>query len=154
MFRHRSQLRRWAAHVLLVWLFGALSGVANACWASSLVQPDGQHPEWAQQQVSAETSAPECGFHAGARPPAQEAASFQTQDSFSGPTCLTYCDGASVSIPAFKTAIDQPPELPAAAAAFGLAAPQPGRSRVHLLMPHREGGHAPSITIAFLRLTL
>lgn len=31
MFSNRRDLRRWAAHVLLVWLFGLAMGVANAC---------------------------------------------------------------------------------------------------------------------------
>ena len=31
MFRHRRKLSRWAAHVLLVWLFGVAVGIAHAC---------------------------------------------------------------------------------------------------------------------------
>ena len=31
MFSDRRRLRRWAAQVLLVWLFGLAMGVANAC---------------------------------------------------------------------------------------------------------------------------
>ena len=31
MLRNRRQLRRWAIQVLLVWLFGIVTGIAHAC---------------------------------------------------------------------------------------------------------------------------
>jgi len=43
MFRHRHQLRRWAARALIVWLFGVVAGVANACMAPTVGPPAGSH---------------------------------------------------------------------------------------------------------------
>ena len=39
MFRQRQQLRRWAARVLLVWLFSVGAGAANACITTGPVAP-------------------------------------------------------------------------------------------------------------------
>jgi hypothetical protein len=56
MFRDRRHIRRWAARVLLVWLFGLAVGVANACALGESVhhRPDASdrasHPE-AQHDV-------------------------------------------------------------------------------------------------------
>ena len=146
MFRNRSHLRRWAARVLAVWLFGVVAGVANAYCAGSLFQPD--------QAVQAEAAMSECEFHA-ASPAGQHAGNPDAQGPHAGSNCQTFCDAFSVSISPLKSPLDNPaPHAMAPAAFFAVAPPVAGASPVHLLSPRRDGGQAPAITIAFLRLAL
>lgn len=157
MFRNSRQLRRWAARVLLVWLFGVGLGVANACWAGIHFQPGAVHPASAaaQQVAGGEEATPECALHGASQADAQ-------QDGGPGPghdgqarsNCKTYCDGFSVSITPLKTSLDNMPAHAMPVATTSLAAPVAGASPVHLLMSRRDPGPATPITIAFLRLAL
>ena len=96
MFRHRQQLRRWAARVLLVWLFGVGTGVAHACLSSNPAQPSGPAAAHATGEVMA---------HHGAAAVAQPLGSAQAQADEGAPgeqgpaarsSCVDYCEKASI----------------------------------------------------------
>lgn len=142
--------------MLLVWLFGVVTGVANACWAQSLVLPAGQHPlaVGARAAVAGEPAQPECEFHCASRQVGPDSDGPDTQDLHAKTVCQTYCDGVGVSISTLKSSVDSTPAPAMAVASFPLALPVAGVAPVHLLMPRRDGGQAPPITIAFLRLAL
>ena len=128
MFRHRRHLHRWACRLVVLWLFGIAAGVAHACMVADLARTD-------VQQLAA------------AAGPA-DAASDCTAN------CQTFCVKSSVSIPTVKTAGDDAGGhgLPPPAVLAGLPMPDaPAAQRWTLGL---EGGHAPPITIAFLRLAL
>ena len=144
MFRNRRQLRRWAARVLLVWLFGVVTGVANACWTESLVQPSGQ----------AEAAQPECEFHAASHAAAQDGAAPDSHGRHAQAVCQAYCDGFSVSMSPLKPLVDTTLAPAMLAPFYAVAVPVADVSPVHRLMQRRDGWRAPPITIAFLRLTL
>lgn len=141
--------------MLLLWLFGVSTGVANACWAGSLAKLGGLHlpPAVAANAVQGEQAFPECELHAGAKPQGDVGA---VGDSHSGAKtiCDAYCDMSALSVSPLKSSLDLSPgpALPAPAYTFTLTIP--AESPVHLRKPRREGGLAPPITIAFLRLTL
>lgn len=154
MFSNRRQLRRWAAQLLLLWLFGVSAGVANACWAGSLAKLGAQDLHTSRlEAMQRDQAPPECEMHA---------ASHQAQDgdgashplSHTQSTCQTYCDMSTLSFSPLKSSLDDSPGPALAAPTYALALPVAGDSPVHLLMPRRDGGLAPPITIAFLRLTL
>ena len=133
MFHHRSQLRRWAARVLLLWLFGIGTGVANACLGPSLAD-------------------------SGAHPTGHSSAAYEPPDRegpFGKSNCQDFCEKSTVSIPPLKSALDNvqgPALLPGAVVVI---LPVPAFSPDELLLPLRDGGLAPvPITIAFLRLAL
>lgn len=128
MFRHRRHLHRWACRLVVLWLFGIAAGVAHACMVADLARTD-------VQQLAA------------AAGPA-DAASDCTAN------CQNFCVKSSVSIPTVKTAGDDAGGhgLPPPAVLAGLPMPDaPAAQRWTLGL---EGGHAPPITIAFLRLAL
>lgn len=155
MFRRRRQLHRWAAGVLLVWLFGVAAGVANACLAASLAEL-GDPRSQATLSVEAahgQTEAPQGErLHGSHQTPHEGALGHASSPGQFG--CQDYCDKSTVSIPPLKSAIDPAlgHALPAPAVAMACRtqddAPDPR------LMPRRDGGLAPPITIAFLRLAL
>jgi len=154
MFSNRRQLRRWAAQVLLLWLFGVSTGVANACWAGSLARLEGHLPPVvATQAVQGDDEAPaECELHAMSH--AQGKAGSGDPAGSGARICHTYCDMSALSFSPLKSSLDHSPgpALPASTYAFTL--PPPEVSPVHLRAPRRYGALAPPITIAFLRLTL
>ena len=128
MFRHRRHLHRWACRLVVLWLFGIAAGVAHACMVADLARTDVQQ------------------FAAAAGP--ADAASDCTAN------CQNFCVKSSVSIPTVKTAGDDAAGhgLPPPAVLAGLPMPDaPAAQRWTLGL---EGGHAPPITIAFLRLAL
>jgi hypothetical protein len=156
MFRHQRQLRRWAARVLFVWLFGIASGVAHACFATSLMAPGG----WQSgSTVALEAASGGAAASAGGHHHATHRMSHEGVPAHDGSpgksNCSDFCEKSTVSIPSLKSALDhlQDHALPLPAVAVVL--PAPVFSPVELLLPRRDGGLAhPPITIAFLRLAL
>lgn len=156
MFRHRRQVQRWASRVLLVWLFGIAAGVANACLATDLTRTDGRH--WSELAAAPEVTpaaaaAPMAGLHHGS-PAAQGDSGPAGGASSATPNCLDFCEQSSLSLPTVKTALDGTHGVGLPAPAVLMVAPvadmSPGQCRVCRV----TGGHAPPITIAFLRLAL
>lgn len=137
MFSDRRRLRRWAAQVLLVWLFGLAMGVANACaLGESAHHGDGE-------TVAASTPAHHHDDEQG------DAAKVNCQD---------FCAKSSIAAPQLKLVDD-------GFAALGFALPvsdtlavsgwtEPIVGHLHLVVgsPHLPGGPPPRI--AFQRLAL
>ena len=138
MFRHRLQLRRWAACVLALWLFGVGIGVANACVLAIEADAGGRDVLLA---VASHDGAHAGVHHDGAPAPSN---------------CQDFCGKAGVSMPPQKTSLD---------AAHGHALPVwAAIPVVHPTLP-AESKAAPRfdaddlraplpIQIAFLRLAL
>ena len=133
MFHHRSQLRRWAARVLLLWLFGVGTGVANACLGPSLAD-SGAHP----------TGHPSAAYEHPDR-----------EGPFGKSNCQDFCEKSTVSIPPLKSALDNVQAHALLPGAIVVILPVPAFSPDELLLPLRDGGLAPvPIRTAFLRLAL
>lgn len=137
MFRHTTQIRRWAVRVLLLWLFGVFSSIAHACLVTE--------------------SAPAAGVvHRHASPLAEATADCHGAGDVGDAaqlSCQAFCDKASMSIPPVKTgpddgASDVAPALPPTSVVLP-AATAPVQSWV----PRRDGARPRPIAIAFLRLT-
>lgn len=157
MFFHRRQLRRWAARVLLVWLFGVAAGVANACLAPAfddhgaqatvgMQAMDGDHDE-ALMLASLDAHGAMVADHSG------------SADHGGMPgkaNCQDFCQKSTVSIPPVKSALDQHDAHALAPMAFASVVPVPAFQPELPWLPRRDGGLAapPPITIAFLRLAL
>lgn len=138
MFSDRRRLRRWAAQVLLVWLFGFAMGMANAC---ALGEP-------AHHKSDAASMA---GGHAS-----QKHQHGDEQGDLAKVNCLDFCEKSSVGAPQLKAVGD-------ALGVLGFALPAPRTFSVapcaehtvgQLLVdsPHLRGGPPPRI--AFQRLAL
>jgi hypothetical protein len=149
MFRHRHQLRHWAARALLVWLFGVVTGVANACWTESLAHPDAD-----AAMVSSVIAQPECESHGGLHHAASDETAPGSGEQHAKSVCQTYCDGFSASITQLKSPVDKTAAPAILASTFVVGAQFARTSSAHQLMPRRDGGQPPAITIALLRLTL
>lgn len=135
MFSDRRRLRRWAAQVLLVWLFGLAMGVANACTLE----------ESTHHHANAEAAVSLAEHHHG-----------DEQDDSGKANCLNFCEKSSIAAPQLKVVDD-------GLAAFGLALTafdtlaisgqcQPTVDRLMVNSPHLPGGPPPRI--AFQRLAL
>lgn len=157
MFRHRRQLRRWAALALLLWLFGVGTGIANACLTAG---PAAAGDAFAGRFVPLAGSHHEAASHDDARADGAVFASHgaEGQMHHRGPAtknCQDFCDKAAVSIPPLKSSLDdiQFHAVIATGVATVLPVPAfaPARSWV---LPRRDGVLAPPISIAFLRLAL
>jgi len=153
MFRHRQQLRRWAARVLLLWLFGMGAGVANACiisapGAAAAIQivavVDTHHDVVAHDHEHA----------ASAGLPSQGTDSPAHLGNLFKANCQDFCDKATVSIPPLKSALDDIQSHPVIATTAMTVLPMPAFAPVQLRVPRRDGVQAPPISIAFLRLAL
>ncbi|MBI2749096.1 MAG: hypothetical protein HYX43_07085 [Burkholderiales bacterium] len=153
MFRHRQQLRHWAARVLLVWLFGIATGVAHACVFPSLM-------ELGKQRSESATAA-----QGGAATPASEHCHpvYQTPDdgtpghdgSPAKSNCQDYCEKSTVSIPPLKSALDNLHDHALPPPAVAVVLPVPAFTPEEPLLPRRDGGLVPlPISIALLRLAL
>lgn len=143
MFRHRAQLRRWAAGVLVLWLFGVMSGVAHACLAQ-----DASGTATASADVAAVMDSGHDTVHSKASP-----AQRSHHDQPGGANCQDFCQKSGLSIPPLK-ALDNllnPAVLPPAPP---IAVLPPVAVPDHLAVPLAEGGQPPPIPIAFLRLAL
>lgn len=138
MFSDRRRLRRWAARVLLVWLFGLAMGVANAC---ALGEPTHHRSDAAPTAASDAVQKHQHGNEQG--DPAKI-------------NCLDFCEKSSIGAPQLKVVGD-------GLAALGFALPvshtlsaagQAEHSVDQLLVdsPNLPGGPPPRI--AFQRLAL
>lgn len=141
MFRDRRRLRRWAAQVLLVWLFGIATGIAHAC-ALRLGHQAVDHRYEATAVAADHEAKPSHGHdESGAGEPAN---------------CLDFCEKSSVTAPSLKLKLDQGSDLHAIAVlpssppwlvtVFAQASDHPDR------VTNRRGGPPPRI--AFQRLAL
>ena len=157
MFFHRRQLRRWAARVLLVWLFGVAAGVANACLAPAL---DGHGA-----QASLGMHAMDADHDAAPMPPGPDAHDAMVADHSGSAdhggipgkaNCQDFCQKSTVSIPPVKSALDQHDAHALAPMAIASVVPVPAFQPEQPWLPRRDGGLAtpPPITIVFLRLAL
>lgn len=135
MFSDRRRLRRWAAQVLLVWLFGLAMGVANACALG----------ESAHHRADAKEATSTSEHHHG-----------DEQGDAAKVNCLDFCEKSSIGTPQLKVVDD-------GFAALGFALPVSGTLAVssrtepfvgQLVVdsPHLPGGPPPRI--AFKRLAL
>ncbi|MBE0546782.1 MAG: hypothetical protein IH627_03795 [Rubrivivax sp.] len=155
VFRYRQRLRRWAAHVLLVWLFGVGVGVANACLAPTVVGlPEVGSGSAAGIQASHHQGAavPKALHHAAG--PNQNVDAPDHREPAAGSNCQDFCAKATVSMPPLKSALDdvQACALPPHAMSTALAVP--ALPWVQPWVPRRDGVRALPIPIAFLRLAL
>jgi hypothetical protein len=155
MFHHRRQLRRWAARVLMLWLFGIGAGVANGCLAAGGAMSGGPTAAHAAAVVGAHPHAAGTagdGHHQALQAPYP--AECDHQGTPAKRNCQDFCDKTSMSIPPLKAALDHadgpalaPREI-AMAGAYGASTFDRSRAA------RRDGAPAPPITIAFLRLAL
>lgn len=149
MFRHRRQLRQWAARVLFLWLFGIVVGVAHACVVSGPSKLDGAEPGLAS------TGAMPMHGHGD---PADIADHDHDESHHGGAAaksnCQDFCDKASVSISPVKSGLDDAQSHAALPASTRTAIPVPALLPARQWLPRRDGVAAPPITLAFLRLTL
>ena len=138
MFSDRRRLRRWAAQVLLVWLFGLAMGVANACAL-------GEQAHHRSEVVT--TAAPESP---------QKHQHGSEQGDLAKVNCLDFCEKSSLGAPQLKVVGD-------GLAALGFALPisrtlsvagraEPAVGRLMVDSPTLPGGPPPRI--AFQRLAL
>ena len=153
MFRHRQQLRRWAARVLLLWLFGIGAGVANACIATAPAAAEASHIVAvvdAQHDV-----VPHDHAHASSTSLLSKGIDAPTHlGNLSKANCQDFCDKATVSIPPLKSALDDVQSHAVFVMATMIVVPMPAFAPVQLRVPRRDGVQAPPISIAFLRLAL
>jgi hypothetical protein len=156
MFRHRRQLRRWAARLLVTWLFGIAAGLANACITAG-PQRGGQ--SWPDGQMSANAMAVQTAAPGGSHDASNAAtppAGVGHGGAPANTNCQDFCDKSSISIPtALKSplgAADAPCAPPPQAAADAFTAADWVRPGTRLPDPPRSA--EPSITIAYLRLAL
>jgi hypothetical protein len=138
MFSDRRRLRRWAAQVLLVWVFGLAMGVANACALGELAH----HEDGGDTAVA--MGKHDHHRHAG-------------HDGDQGKVnCLDFCEKSSVGAPKLKVADDGAAKvgLPALVSArvgvIELRAPV--LIRVRADSPNLRG--SPPLRIALRRLAL
>jgi hypothetical protein len=156
MFRYRLQLRRWAAQVLLLWLFGVVAGIANACLVPNLAQHGGHvaAPSSDGFVLHDGTEHPGIGHHHGSGPVQAHEIGHGEPSHAAKSNCADFCDKASVSIPQLKSASDDvqshAPPLPAALTVLPVSA----LLSIQQWVPRRDGVRAPLIHIAFLRLAL
>lgn len=138
MFSDRRRLRRWAAQVLLVWLFGVAMGVANAC---ALGEPAHHRSD------AATTAAADAGqkHHHG-----------EEQGDAAEVNCLDFCEKSSIAASQLKVVDD-------GFVALGMAPPVSGIlsvagqnehavGRLVVDSPNLPGGPPPRIV--FQRLAL
>jgi hypothetical protein len=156
MFRHRQQLRRWAARVLVLWLFGLGAGIANACITTGQVAPVAAV---ASQLVAVVDAHHDAVTHDHAQAdsvglPSRSADAPAHHGSLSKANCQDFCDKATVSIPPQKSALDDIQSHAVFAMTAVTVLPIPAFAPAQLRVPRRDGVQAPPILIAFLRLAL
>jgi hypothetical protein len=135
MFSDRRHLRRWAARVLLIWLFGLAMGVANACALG----------ESAHHRPDANAATSLSNHHHG-----------DEQIDAAEVNCLDFCEKSSSAIPQLKVVGG---DLTALAFALPVSRPVPMSDlagpvlgRLDVDSPSLPGGPLPRI--AFQRLAL
>lgn len=137
MFSDRRRLRRWAAQVLLVWLFGFAMGMANAC---ALGEP-------AHHKSDAASMA---GGHAS-----QKHQHGDEQGDLAKVNCLDFCEKSSIGAPQVKAGDGLAAlgfALPASAVPWISGLAEPAVRRLVVDSSHLPGGPPPRI--AFQRLAL
>jgi hypothetical protein len=138
MFSDRRRLRRWAAQVLLVWLFGLAMGVANACALGE------QAHHRSEVVTMAAPESPQKHQHGS------------EQGDLAKVNCLDFCEKSSIAIPQLKALGD-------GLSALGFALPvsrtlavsspaEPVVARLAVDSPKLPGG--PPARTAFQRLAL
>ena len=154
MFHHRRHLRRWAARMLVVWLFGIAAGVANACVsAGSQTRPaawvDASMPAHAGEAIAATANGSQGALNA-----ASGHGDARHDGAPVNANCQDFCGKTSISVPsASKSPFDAacvpcvPPPRNDVVAVTAWAQPI-----ARLADPSRRAG--PSITIAYLHLAL
>jgi hypothetical protein len=156
MFRHRQQLRRWSAGVLLLWLFGLGAGFANACLTSSpadTASPPGHHG--AVAPVPHHDSSVDEESHHDHLAMAGHDGLTDHHGTIAKTNCQDFCGKAAVSIPPLKATLDDAQAHALVATFFTTTAlPVPAYEPLQLWVPRRDGVQAPPIPIAFLRLAL
>ncbi len=154
MFRNRRQLRRWAARVLLLWLFGVAASVAHACLAPNVVglSDAALASPAALRAAHHDASAAPVPHHGPAA--SQPAPTPGEPEPMAHLNCQDFCDKATVSMPQQKSTLDDVhgAALPLRTASAVLAVPALPRARPWV--PRRDGVWSPPIPIAFLRLAL
>ena len=155
MFRHRSQLRRWAAQVLVLLLFGIGAGFANACLVTSTAEPGAVESGRAVASYPSDLVAAVASDDAHRVSPGVAHHGVAGHDQAPGKTnCQDFCDKSTITVPQLKSALDHAnaDALPASAVTlrYAVAAAEP----VQCGVLRRDGDSAPPITIAFLRLAL
>lgn len=156
MFRHRQELRQWAARVLVLWLFGIGAGIANACITTGQVAPVAAVASHRVAVVEAHHDVVTHG-HAqadGAGLPSQTDDAPTHLGNLSKANCQDFCNKAAVSIPPLKSALDDIQAHAAIAATAVTVLPMPAFASVQRWVPRRDGVQAPPILFAFLRLAL
>jgi hypothetical protein len=156
MFHHRQQLRRWAARVLILWLFGVAASVTNACLTTVQTVPVASA---ASHQAGTLGTAHETTPHqheqvdVGALPTDSGDATAH-HGGLAKTYCQDFCSKATVTIPPLKSALDDVQSHALVVMATTVALPMPAFASVQLWVPRRDGVRAPPIPIAFLRLAL
>lgn len=152
MFRHRQQLRRWAARLLFLWIFGVGVGIANACLVvPGMVMSAPSHAWRVADVMGSQAYGAEHGMSGQA---AGDQSALAEPDSQAQPNCVDCCDKASASTPLLKSALDGLQGHAAVPPAIAAALPVPAFAPLQLWMPRPDGVLAPPIPIAFLRLAL
>ena len=153
MFRHRQQLRQWAARVLLLWLFGIGAGFANACITTAPAAAAASHIV-AVVDAHHDVVSHDHAQAASAGLPSQSTEAPAHLGNLSKANCQDFCDKSAISIPSLKSALDlaQADALlpPVAAILYAVAACEP----VQWWSPRRGGVLGLPITITLLRLAL
>lgn len=154
MFWDRSQLRRWAARMLVLWVLGVVTGVAHACLAPNLAGLSSRSTGVVAVDSKPGAVVPDEVHHGSHQKQISLDGLFAHHDGAGKSSCQDFCEKSSISIPPLKTALDdlQGQALPPSASAMAVA--PPAVLPDELLLPRRDGGLAPPITIAFLRLAL
>jgi hypothetical protein len=155
MFRHRRQLRQWAARALFLWLFSLGVSIANACITVGPVEPVVATVSHLVAAVEAHHDVVSHGHgqSAGAALPSHSADVPVPQGSLANANCQD-CEKVTVSIAPLKSALDDVQSHAAIATTAVAVVPMPAFAPVRLWVPRRDGVHAPPIFIAFLRLAL
>lgn len=154
MFRHRQQLRRWAARVLVFWLFGLGGSIANACLITGQSAPVVATVSQLVEAVEAHHDVASHGHGASEALPAHSGQAAVHEGSLAKANCQDFCDKATVSIPPLKSALDDVQFHAAITTAAVTVLPMPAFAPLRLWVPRRDGVRAPPIHIAFLRLAL
>ena len=156
MFLYRRQLRLWAAPVLLLWLFGLGTSVANACLTTGQTEPVAAT---ASRLVAVAEALDDLAFHDHAAADGGFLQSHGTDapahhGSLAKTNCQDFCSKAPVSIPPLKSALDDVQSHAVIATAAVTVVRMPAFAPVQLWLPRRDGVRDLPMPIAFLRLAL
>ncbi len=143
-------LRRWAAHVAFLWLFGLVMGVANACMAyganaaAMAAAPDERATAAQAGQPEATPAAlPACHGHGG-----------DADGAVAKTNCQDFCEKAAAASPVAKASLDDLQLQAAFVASVAVGPPVSARSWAPAWAPHTVSVPAPPIRLAFPRLSV